>query len=521
MVSGGAPRRAGGRRQESSTSDGGIQDRRSTPKRIAVVGSGYVGSVVAACFAHIGHRVVGVESDPKKLRQLESGQAPFYEPGLDALIERSLAAGNLSFSGALADAVATCDVLFLCVGTPSAADGQPDLSALREAARVIADNLRAGQVIVTKSTVPIGTGRWLSSIITDRLSSRAAEAVPFGIVSNPEFLREGHAVQDFLHPDRVVLGSNNDLARQAVAEVYRPILEQRIPGYVGGRASVPLVDTGLATAEMIKYASNGFLATKISYANEIARLCEYVGADVTEVTAGMGLDRRVGPAFLDAGMGWGGSCLGKDLQALLTTASEYGYRPRLLEASISVNDGQRQLVIERLLTSLQSLRGARICVLGLAFKPYTDDTRDSPGLDVCRRLLARDSFVSAFDPMVKSTEDLPDLRIASDPYDAARGADALLLATDWPEFLDLDLRRLRQVMDGDWIFDGRNMLDPETVHLAGFRYLGFGRHPISDRQPRIRLLPEPTVIGAGADNSAADDGISATPDLAVTPATTD
>lgn len=458
---------------------------------VAIVGSGYVGTVVAASFALIGHRVVGVESDPAKLRQLQAGRAPFHEPGLDELIERTAATRRLSFTDDLAAATEDCTVLFLSVGTPPSPSGQPDMGALKEVVEVLADHLRPGQVVVTKSTVPIGTGRWIASLVADRIATGGRAPVAFGVVSNPEFLREGHAVQDFLHPDRVVLGSDDISARRIVAELYEPILAQRIPGDASRRDRVPLLETRLATAEMIKYASNGFLAAKISFANEIARLCEYVGADVTEVTAGMGLDRRVGPSFLQAGIGWGGSCLGKDLQALLTTASEYGYRPRMIEASILVNIDQRQVVVDRLLTSLRTLRGARISVLGLAFKPHTDDTRDAPGIEICRRLIERDAIVTAYDPMVKSLDELPELRIASDPYAAAQGADALVLATDWSEFADLDLDQLRTQMSGDLLFDGRNMLDPDAVRTAGFRYLGIGRPEVGQPAGWIRLLPEP------------------------------
>ncbi len=356
-------------------------------ERIAVIGSGYVGSVVAACLAHVGNDVIGVESDPEKLQQLSSGVAPFHEPGLEPLLASGLASGNLQFTDDFGCAMNASDIVFVCVGTPPGPDGHPDMTAIRGVARSVAENLRHFHVIVTKSTVPIGTGFWFGSLIEDIVGPGAREL--FAMVSNPEFLREGNAIQDYLHPDRVVLGSEDGNALRLTAEVYRPILEQRIPGDIGRRDVVPLLQTKLTTAELIKYASNAFLATKVSFANEIARISDLVGADATEVTAGMGLDARIGGAFLDAGLGWGGSCFGKDLAALVSTAGEYGYRPKLLEATIAVNESQRQLVVDELLRHLKTLRGARIGLLGLAFKPDTDDLRDSPAIDVARRLLAK------------------------------------------------------------------------------------------------------------------------------------
>jgi nucleotide sugar dehydrogenase len=442
-------------------------------KRIAVIGSGYVGSVVAACLAHVGHQVIGVESDAAKLQQLSSGVAPFHEPGLDPLIMAGVSDGSLRFTSDFQDAMANSDVVFVCVGTPPGPDGEADTSAIRGVARSIARNLTHYHVIVTKSTVPIGTGYWLASLIEDIAGPEGRDR--FGVVSNPEFLREGNAVQDFLHPDRVVLGSDDPRALQIATDMYRPILEQQIPGDVGHREVVPLLQTKLTTAEMIKYASNAFLATKISFANEIARLCDFVGADITEVTAGMGLDTRIGGRFLDAGLGWGGSCFGKDLSALVSTAEEYGYRPRILEGSIAVNQSQRKYVVDELLRQLKTLRGTKICILGLAFKPDTDDLRDSPALDVASRLLDKGAFVTAYDPMVHAVPEVADIRLMPNALLAAADADAIVLATEWPQFLTIDLAELRATMRGDIFFDGRNNFDPELVRGAGFRYLGIGR----------------------------------------------
>src|SRR5580698_7895299 len=366
-------------------------------ERVAVVGSGYVGYVVAACLAHVGNAVVAVESDRGRLEQLASGQAPFHEPGLDRLLRQTLDDGSLRFTDDFGLAMDESDIVFVCVGTPPGPTGNPDMSAMQSVARLIARHLRQHHIIVTKSTVPIGTGYWLGAMI-EHLADTAHADELFSLVSNPEFLQEGSAVQDYLHPDRVVLGSDDPAAIRRVAEVYRPILEQKIPGDVGARDPVPLLQARMTTAEMIKYASNAFLATKISFANEIARLCDYVGADVTEVTAGMGLDVRIGGRFLDAGLGWGGSCFGKDLSALITTANEYGYRPRILEGAVSVNESQRKYVVDLLLRHLKTLRGAKVCILGLSFKPHTDDLRDSPALDVATRLIGKGAFVAAYDP---------------------------------------------------------------------------------------------------------------------------
>jgi nucleotide sugar dehydrogenase len=442
-------------------------------ERIAVIGTGYVGSVVAGCLAHVGNEVIGVEADPRKLAELKSGTAPFHEPGLDGFLASGLASGNLRFTDDFASAMDESDIVFVCVGTPPGPDGHPDMGAIRSVARSIAENLHHYHVIVTKSTVPIGTGYWMGSLIEDIVGLEGRGL--YGMVSNPEFLREGNAVQDYLHPDRVVLGSDDERALRIAAEVYRPILEQRIPGEVGNWEVVPLLQTRLTTAEMIKYASNAFLATKISFANEISRISDFVGADVTEVTAGMGLDVRISDRFLDAGLGWGGSCFGKDLSALIGTAAEYGYQPKILEAAISVNEAQRQLVIDELLRELRTLRGARICLLGLAFKPDTDDLRDSPALDIACRLASKGAIVTAYDPMVTSLPDAPDIRIMSGAHEAAVGADVIVVATEWRQFLALDLPLLRKGMRGDLFLDGRNNFDPDTVQRAGFRYLGIGR----------------------------------------------
>jgi UDPglucose 6-dehydrogenase len=434
--------------------------------KVSVVGSGYVGTVAAACLSSLGREVVAVEIDGPRLASLRSGRVPFFEAGLEQLVSAGLESGNLRFTGDTCDALNASDVVFLCVETPSRSDGTPDMSSVERAAAAIATGTDGHHVVVTKSTVPIGSGRWLQNLLEDAGRS-------LRVVSNPEFLREGCAVADFLHPDRVVLGSDDPEALDLVEEVYRPILEQSfVP--VGRGDPRPLIRTGLATAETVKYAANAFLATKISFINEIAQICNLVGADVDEVATALGLDTRIGSHFLEAGIGWGGSCFGKDLAALTAIAQDLGYDPELLRATVSVNTRQRNSIVERLKKDLHGLRGRRLALLGLAFKPGTDDLRDSPALGVAGRLLASGAMVSAYDPLVRQTQ-LAGLRVAPGPYEAAVRADAVVLVTEWPEFLELDFARLRQTMRGDLLLDARNMFDPRTVTDAGLRYEGIGR----------------------------------------------
>ena len=441
---------------------------------VAVVGTGYVGTVVAACLASVGHRVIGLEVDAEKLAALRAGHAPFYEPGLDDLVASGIQGGLLSFTSSMQEAIAASEVVFLCVGTPPASDGGADMTAVAAAARSIGTFLDRHHVLVTKSTVPIGSGRWLTSIIEDALPAGTDPDSAFSVVSNPEFLREGSAINDFLYPDRVVIGSDDERALDMVADVYRPILAQDYPGGHPDRCA-PIVRTTLATAETVKYASNAFLATKISFINEIANICDLVGADVSEVATALGLDPRIGSRFLEAGIGWGGSCFGKDLSALITTAEQYGYESALLRAAVSVNARQRRLVIEKLRRHLKILQGQRIALLGLAFKPGTDDLRDAPAVEIARTLLRAGSVVSAHDPLVREVPDCPGLKLAGDPYGAMERADAVVVMTEWPDYLALDLEQVRSRMRGDLVIDGRNLLDPRAVEAAGLRYQGIGR----------------------------------------------
>jgi len=441
----------------------------STSSAVAVIGSGYVGTVVAACLADLGRPVTGVEIDPYRLAALQAGKPPFYEPRLDELLARALATGNLRFTGDVGDAVGGSVVTFMCVGTPPAADGTTDMKDFLSAASEVGRHLRGHHVVILKSTVPIGTYR----LVTDVIAEGLALGATFSVVSNPEFLRQGSAIDDFLVPERVVLGGE-ETAIDVVAGVLQPILDQRFPG--GDTTRLPyLLRTSMATAETLKYAANAFLATKISFINEIANICERTGADVTELAVGLGLDSRIGPTFLDAGIGWGGSCFGKDLDSLITTAEQHDYDPALLKATVSVNRRQREVVIDKLRQHFGSLEQRRIALLGLAFKPDTDDLRDAPSVTIAERLLDEGAVVTAHDPVVTALPDCPGVVIAGDPYQAADGADAVVLLTEWAEYATLDLDRLRSHMRGLLVLDGRNVLEGVAVTEAGLRYEGVGR----------------------------------------------
>jgi UDPglucose 6-dehydrogenase len=430
--------------------------------RIAVIGVGYVGLSTAACFADLGHHVTGYDIDEKRVQQLRRHHLPIYEPGLEELIERNARADRLTFTTSLADAMGGAEYVFLAVGTPPDRRGGADLTALKAAARSIGTLLDHPLTIVSKSTVPIGTGDVVTEIIG---AARPDSSVPFWVVSNPEFLREGSAVTDFMHPDRVVLGGHDRAAAERVAELYAPL-------------DAPVLVTDLYTAEMIKYASNAFLATKISFINEIARICEKLDADVGVVAQGMGMDARIGRAFLDAGIGFGGSCFPKDVRALARMAQQMGYHPELLHSVLEINRDMRKLVVTRLSDLLGGLRGQRIGILGLAFKPNTDDLRDAPAMDIVEDLVRKGAKVQVFDPaaMPRAKAILNgNVVCARDAYGAARRADALALLTEWNEFRSLDLVRLRQVMSRPVVIDGRNIWDPATMRDLGFVYRGIGR----------------------------------------------
>jgi len=465
---------------------------------VGVVGAGYVGIVTGVCLAHIGHRVVCVDRDADRIADLEEGRMPLFEPGLEELVSESVRQGRLRFSTELSEAVKE-DVLFIAVGTPQGEDGAADLSSVGEVARgvgrVLAEAPPGAQrtrplVVVNKSTVPVGSGDYVSMLIQEGAAESGAEGVSSGgdggsgvsyrVVSNPEFLREGSAVYDTLFPDRIVLGAERRDALDTMRALYEPIIQQTFPTQRDPRpkAAVPFVTTDVVSAEMIKYAANAFLATKISFINEIASICELVGADVSSVAHGIGLDERIGSRFLNAGIGWGGSCFPKDVAALRAVAREYDHEPVLLDATVAVNERQSKRVISKLQRDLHTLKGKRVALLGLAFKPNTDDLREAPSLEIAHALDQRGARAAGYDPVAgkKAQNLLPDLKVVFDPYEALEGAHAAVLATEWDEFRGLDLKRVASLMeDPKLLVDGRNALDPRAVHDAGLLYRGFGR----------------------------------------------
>ena len=431
-------------------------------KNICVLGAGYVGLVTGACFADLGNRVTVLDIDEKKIEMLRRGETPIFEPGLSELIERNIAADRLHFTTSYAEGLKGAEFVFVAVGTPSGMDGEADLQYVRMAAESIAENMTHPLIVINKSTVPVGTGDWMADVIR----KRQKEPIPFWVVSNPEFLREGSAIHDFMNPDRVVLGSMHREAAEKVAELHKPL-----------RATIQITD--LRTAEMIKYASNAFLATRISFINEIATICEQLGADVKEVAIGMGYDKRIGPHFLDAGLGFGGSCFPKDVRALEHMALIHGAHPQLLRAVLDINQHQRRQVVMRLRDTLGGLDERRIGLLGLSFKPNTDDMREAPSVDIARQLLREGARVQAYDPVAMSVaaQALPQVRLVENAYEAAEGADALVLVTEWNEFRHLDMPRITSLMRGDVIIDGRNIWSPNRMAELGFRYFGIGRRP--------------------------------------------
>jgi UDPglucose 6-dehydrogenase len=457
--------------------------------RVTVIGTGYVGTVTGACLAYIGHRVTCVDVDEAKIARLRRGESPIYEPHLMELLEAAKERGGVDFRTDLAEAAAESDVVFIAVGTPPHPTGEPNLSYLEAAARSVGAAMDASRyrVVVNKSTVPVGSGNLVETLVREGVrDARPADLkhIRFGVASNPEFLREGSAVADSLYPDRIVVGAEDDETMAAMLELYRPLVQQRFEAPAGvprpaGMLEVPLLTTTLTSAEMIKYAANAFLAMKIGFANEIANICERVGAEITEVTNGIGLDTRIGARFLNAGLGWGGSCFGKDVQALMHTAREYGYHSRLLEASLEVNIAQRHRVIEKLQEKLYILKGRTVGLLGLAFKANTDDLRDAPSLHIAERLLQMGARVKVYDPIAMKAcrENHPELRIhyCASAVELASEADALVVVTEWDEFRSLDLLELSRAMARPILVDGRNLFDPAKAREAGFDYTGIGR----------------------------------------------
>jgi UDPglucose 6-dehydrogenase len=452
-----------------------------------VVGAGYVGLATAACLSHLGHSVVCVDRDEGRIRVLEEGRVPFYEPGLEELVSRGIHGERLSFAGpdGLARLVGETDVVFIAVDTPQGEDGSADLSNVGEVARSIGRALAEAParerplVVVNKSTVPVGSGDYVSMLIHEGLEEAGGGgAARFLVVSNPEFLREGSAVYDSLFPDRIVVGADSREALDVLRALYEPIIEQSFPTQIDPRpkVTVPFVTTDLVSAEMIKYAANAFLATKISFINEVSSLCELVGADVTEVAHGIGLDARIGPRFLSAGIGWGGSCFPKDVAALRAIANEH--ETPLLDATVAVNEGQREQVISKLQQDLHTLEGKRVALLGLSFKPNTDDLREAPSLEIARSLHTLGARVVGYDPVAAkaAAKRLPSLEVVFDPYEALEGAHAAVVVTEWEEVRALDLRRASALMvEPRVLVDGRNALEPTAALEAGLLYRGFGR----------------------------------------------
>ena len=430
---------------------------------ISIIGAGYVGLVTGACFAALGHEVMTVDSDTDKVAVLRDGRCPIYEPGLEDLVRTNLAEGRLRFSTSVAEGVDHAPIIFICVGTPPRHDGTADLSAVEAVSREIAHNLDGYRLIVEKSTVPVRTGEWVQRTVAEHVGAR----VSFDVASNPEFLREGSAIHDFMHPDRVVIGTSSDTAASLLVKLYEPL-------------NAPLLLTDINSAELIKHSANAFLALKICFVNAVSRVCEKSGADVVRVARGIGLDRRIGMEFLQAGIGYGGSCFPKDVEAFVGIASSLGYDFRLLREVLAINAEQRRLVLTKLEDMLDGLVGRRVALLGLTFKPDTDDMREAPALDIAAMLIERGAQVTAYDP--KGAENARQMGGAmqrvdycDDAYAAAENADAVVLVTEWSEFRGLDLPRLRERMRQPVVVDGRNLFDPARMRRLGFRYAGIGR----------------------------------------------
>lgn len=437
---------------------------------IAVIGTGYVGLVTGAGLADFGNDVVCVDVDVRKIEALRSGEIPIYEPGLDVIVERNVTDGRLRFTTDLPVAIADARAIFIAVGTPPLPDGSPDMRYVREVAESIARHMNGPKLIITKSTVPIGTGQMIQKIVLESGTEHKAS-----VVSNPEFLREGSAIEDFMRPDRVVIGTSDPEAVELMKEIYAPLHS----------LEVPFVVTNVESSEMIKYAANGFLATKISFINEVAVLCERVGANVQDVAKGIGLDSRIGPKFLQAGPGFGGSCFPKDTSAVADIARNHGYRFEIIEAVMSVNQAIKERMIDKVADAMGGdVAGKTIAILGLAFKPETDDMRDSPSIPLIHGLQRLGARIRAYDPeaMKNAQEMFDDLTYCADPYEAAEGAEALVIVTEWNEFRALNLERIRGLLRDQVIVDLRNLYDPRRLAQEGFRYVSVGR-PAPASQP--------------------------------------
>ncbi len=446
---------------------------------VTIIGTGYVGLTTGVCLAYLGHQICCLDTDAAKIDLLKNGTPPIYEPFIAELLD--LGASRIRFTSSYDDAVPGAEVIFIAVGTPPQPDGNPDLSYLRAAANSIGERLKDGfTVIVNKSTVPIGSGNWVESLVRSSRPKKDGDEAGFAVASNPEFLREGAALRDSLYPDRIVIGADTPRALEVLYTLYRPVLDQTFspPTFLPrpeDLGAVPLVSTDLASVELIKYAANAFLALKISYINEVGQIAEKVGADIAQVAKGIGLDARIGTRFLQAGLGWGGSCFGKDTAALMATARDYNLTMPLVEAAREINQRQRRRVVEKLLGELKILKGKSIALLGLAFKPHTDDLRDAPALEIARLLVERGAQVRAHDPVaLQNARNLAahdDIRYCVSAEDAISDADAAVLVTEWPHYLDLDWEELAAVARTPLLIDGRGVLDRNRLRAAGWRCL--------------------------------------------------
>ncbi|MDD5196599.1 MAG: UDP-glucose/GDP-mannose dehydrogenase family protein [Candidatus Omnitrophota bacterium] len=438
--------------------------------KIAIIGSGYVGLVTGACFSELGNKVICADNDTRKINGLKKGLVPIYEPGLEELIMRNVRNKRLFFTASIKEAVRSSEIIFIAVGTPPLENGEADLTGIENVAHSIAVNLpgrQAGRegyrLIVEKSTVPVETGDWVKHTIAHYIKDKAK----FDVASNPEFLREGSAIDDFMHPDRIVVGVESKKARDLLIELYRPF-------------KVPLVITNIKSAELIKHASNAFLATKISFINAVSQICDKVGADVEEVAKGMGLDRRIGPSFLKAGIGYGGSCFPKDLDAFVHISGKTGYDFKLLKSVAKVNDEQLSSALKKIKDSLWIIKGKTIGILGLAFKPNTDDIRNAPALRLVRMLQDEGAKIKIYDPQAinKARKVLDKVIFCADAYSACRSADCLFIATEWDEFKELDFVKIKKLLKRPLIVDGRNLYDPEVLRKLGFSYISIGRKKV-------------------------------------------
>jgi UDPglucose 6-dehydrogenase len=466
---------------------------------ITVIGTGYVGLVTGACFAEFGNDVTCVDIDAEKIANLNSGVLPIYEPGLDQLVERNMQADRLHFTTNVKPAVEQSLVILLAVGTPSSDNGSANLSHVEGAARSIAECINSYKVIVTKSTVPVGTGEYLRRFISEHKQKQ----VDFGIVSNPEFLREGAAIEDFMRPDRIVLGSRDEEAIAIIRELYHPLYLRE----------APFVLTSLEAAELTKYAANAFLATKISFINEIANLCDRIGCDVHDVAKAIGMDHRIGPHFLNAGAGFGGSCFPKDTRALVSIAREFGCPSLIVDAVIEVNRVQRTAMVAKIENLVGGVRGKTIAVLGLSFKPETNDMRDAPSVDIIRALLDRGATVRAYDPvaMSEAAKFLPEIEYAKDEYTAVAGAHALVLMTEWNQFRALSMERIRVLMRTPKIADLRNIYEPEAMHDLGFEYVAVGRCTASPSRSIEPMVSENLGVSLSEKKTCTTESVRAIP----------